>query len=229
MDTDIREQSYFKRFIRLMLGLFLYGLGSYMGIQANVGLAPWEALSMGIYYKTGILFGNIVVYTGIIIIIIDFLLKEKIGFGTLLNAIFIGKFVDLFNAIGLIPQMTGFWPGVALLLLGQAVICFASFFYIGAGLGCGPRDALMVALGKRMNKLPIGLVRGLLEGSVLLIGWLMGAKVGIGTVIAVFGIGTIMEYTFRLLHFDVKAVRHEDFADTARRIKGNFSTGVKRR
>ena len=75
-------KEYTKRSIRLIFGLFLYGVGSYMGIQANVGLAPWEAFSMGIFYKTGMLYGDIVVLTGVVIIVIDFLLKEKIGFGT---------------------------------------------------------------------------------------------------------------------------------------------------
>lgn len=212
---------YTQRTIRLIFGLFLYGLGSYMGIQANVGLAPWEAFSMGIFYKTNILYGDIVVLTGVVIIVIDFILKEKIGFGTVLNAIMIGKVVDICNWLDFIPKMHSFAAGVLVLLAGQVVICIASYFYIGAGLGCGPRDALMVAMGKRLHKLPIGLVRGILEGTVLLIGWLMGAKVGIGTVIAVFGIGTIMEYTFRILHFDVKAIKHEDFADTVRRIRGS--------
>ena len=88
---------YTQRTIRLIFGLFLYGLGSYMGIQANVGLAPWEAFSMGIFYKTNILYGDIVVLTGVVIIVIDFILKEKIGFGTVLNAIMLLTF-----AIGLI-------------------------------------------------------------------------------------------------------------------------------
>ena len=191
-----------------------------MGIQANVGLAPWEAVSMGIFYKTGMLYGDIVVLTGVVIIVIDFLLKEKIGFGTVLNAIMIGKVVDLCNWLDFIPKMENFAAGVAVLLAGQVVICVASYFYIGAGLGCGPRDALMVAMGKKLKKFPIGLVRGILEGTVLLIGWLLGAKVGIGTVIAVFGIGTIMEYTFKILHFDVRNIKHEDFADTVKRIRG---------
>lgn len=217
---------YTQRTIRLIFGLFLYGLGSYMGIQANVGLAPWEAFSMGIFYKTDILYGDIVVLTGIVIIVIDFILKEKIGFGTVLNAIMIGKVVDLCNWLDFIPKMQSFATGVLVLLADQVVICIASYFYIGAGLGCGPRDALMVAMGKRLNKLPIGLVRGILEGTVLLIGWLMGAKVGVGTVIAVFGIGTIMEYTFRILHFDVKAIKHEDFTDTIRRIRRKAACGA---
>lgn len=217
-------KEYTGRTIRLIFGLVLYGLGSYMSIQANVGLAPWDAFSMGISYKTGIMYGNVVVYTGFLIIIIDFLLKEKIGFGTIINAILIGKVVDLCNYLGLLPMLDNFAAGVTMLFAGQVVICLGSYFYIGAAMGCGPRDALMVAMGKRFSRLPIGLVRGILEGTVLLLGWLMGAKVGIGTIIAVFGIGTIMEYTFRILKFDVKGVRHENFADTVRRIRSGRHT-----
>ena len=121
-------KEYSARTIRLVFGLFLYGVGSYMGIQANVGLAPWEAFSMGIFYKTGFLYGDIVVVTGLVIIVIDFLLKEKIGFGTILNAIMIGKVVDLCNFLGFIPKMHNFAAGVAVLLAGQGGICIASYF-----------------------------------------------------------------------------------------------------
>lgn len=215
-------KEYFKRLTRLIFGLFLYALGSYMTIQANVGLAPWECFQTGIMYKTGIMYGNIVVGVGVIIIIIDFLLKEKIGFGTILNAMLIGKFVDLLNYIDLIPKLDNFALGVGLLFAGEVVLCVGSFFYIGAAMGAGPRDSLMVALGRRLNKFPIGAARGILEATVLFLGWLMGAKVGIGTVIAVFGVSTIMEYTFRILRFDVKGVKHENLADTVNRIAGGL-------
>ena len=213
-------KEYFKRLIRLIFGLFLYALGSYMTIQANVGLAPWECFQTGIMYKTGIMYGNIVVGVGVIIILIDFLLKEKIGFGTILNAMLIGKFVDLLNYIDLIPKLDNFPLGVGLLFAGEVVLCVGSFFYIGASMGAGPRDSMMVALGRRLNKLPIGVVRGILEATVLFLGWMMGAKVGIGTVIAVFGISTIMEYTFRILRFDVKGIKHENLVDTINRVTG---------
>ena len=206
--------SYSKRFIRLVSGFFCFALGIYLSIQANLGLAPWDAFSMGFSLLTGLSFGDVVVVSGLVIIGIDFLLKEKVGFGTLFNAILIGKFIDLITWLDFIPQMHGYISGVAMLLVGQVVISLASFLYIGAALGCGPRDALMVALGKRWPNVPIGLVRIIIEGTALLIGWLLGAKVGIGTVIAVFGIGIIIQYTFRLLRFDVKAIEHENFLDT---------------
>lgn len=203
-----------KRIIRLIFGLFLYALGSFLTIQANIGLAPWEAFSMGGTYLTHISYGNIVVITGFIIIAIDFAFKEKIGFGTIVNAILIGKFVDLIQFVNIIPRMSNFGLGLLMLLLGLLVICIGSYFYIGASLGCGPRDALMVALGKRMPKVPIGAIRALIEGIVLIIGWLLGAKIGIGTIISVFGIGLILQFTFKLLHFDVKNIKHESVADT---------------
>lgn len=208
--------NYVKRIIKLIFGLFLYSLGSFLTIQANIGLAPWEAFSMGGAYLTHISYGNIVVITGLIIIVIDFALKEKIGFGTILNAILIGKFVDLIQFTNTIPKMSNLGLGLLMLLLGQVVICFGSYFYISSSLGCGPRDALMIALGKRMPKVPIGAVRGLLEGTVLIIGWLLGAKVGIGTAIYVLGIGFILQFTFKLLHFDVKNIEHESISDTVK-------------
>jgi uncharacterized membrane protein YczE len=101
-----------------------------------------------------------------------------------------------------------------MLLLSQIIVSLATYFYIGAGMGCGPRDTLMVALGKMFPKVPIGAIRGSIEGTVLLIGFLLGAKVGIGTVIAVFGISFILQYTFKLLKFDIKAVVHENIFET---------------
>jgi uncharacterized protein len=213
---DSTINNYVKRTIRLIFGLFLYALGSFLSIQANIGLAPWEAFSMGGAYLTHLSYGNIVVLSGFVIIAIDFAFKEKIGFGTILNAILIGKFVDLIQFANIVPMMSNFWLGLLMLLLGQVAICVGSYFYIGASLGCGPRDALMVALGKRMPKVPIGAIRGLIEGSVLIIGWMLGAKVGIGTVISVFGIGFILQFTFKLLHFDVKNIKHESVADTVK-------------
>ena len=185
----------------MIFGLFIFSLGSIFNIQANIGLAPWEAFSMGVSYLTDISYGSVLIICSMVIIFIDLALKEKIGFGTILNAMLIGKFIDLIQFAKIIPLMSNFWLGILMLLLGQVVICIGSYFYIGASLGCGPRDALMVALGKRMPKVPIGAIRGLLEGTVLIIGWLLGAKVGIGTVISVFGIGLILQFTFNSRHY----------------------------
>ena len=170
---------------------------------------------MGVAYLTGMSYGNVVVLTGLVILVSGFALKEKIGVGTILNTILIGKFIDLIQYINIIPQQSNFWLGLLMALSGQVTICLGSYFYIGTAMGCGPRDGLMVALGKRFSKVPIGVIRGTIEGLVLVVGWLLGAKVGIGTAIYVFGIGFVLQITFKLLRFDVKNVVHESISDTA--------------
>ena len=206
---------YLKKLIRLVFGLFIYALGLVLCIHADIGLAPWDAFGIGISKVTGISYGNVSIITGIIILIALFLLfKEKIGFATILNTILIGVFADLIINSKLIPYMQNFFTGVLMLITGQIVICIASYLYIGVGLGAGPRDSLMVALGKKFSKVPIGAVRGTIEATVLLIGWLLGAKVGLGTVIYVFSISFVLETTFKLLKFDIKSVVHESVFDT---------------
>ena len=203
-----------KKLLRILPATFLYGLGIYFTIQADIGLAPWEAFNSGCASVTGISFGNFILLSGLAILVIDVLLKEKIGLGTVINTLLVGKVVDLLQFVNLMPKVRNFYYGIAVLLIGQFLICFATYLYISAGLGSGPRDSLMVVLGKRLPNIPIGAVRGLLEGTVMLIGWSLGAKVGLGTVIAVLSIGLVMQATFKIFHFQVRDVRHESIADT---------------
>lgn len=207
-------QSYFFRLLRLFLGLFLYALGTVITIQANVGLAPWEAFHMGLSQKTGISFGRIVILVGLIIIIVSLFLKEKIGFGTILNMIFIGIFCDLIIGWNIIPKIDNYALGILFMLFGLFVISIGSYFYIGSALGAGPRDSLMIGLKKKFSHIPVGMIRGMIEGTVLLLGWLMGAKVGFGTVIAVFGISFILQFTFKCLRFNVDDLHSESVTET---------------
>jgi uncharacterized protein len=207
-------KSYLIRVTRTILGLFLYACGSYCVIRASIGLGPWEAFHMGVSYHVPLSYGNIAVLTGFVILGIDFLLKEPIGLGTILNTFLIGKFVDLFFFLDVLPKMSNFASGIALLLAGQFIVATASYFYISNGLGCGPRDSLMTALSKRLPKFPVGAIRGMIEGSALLVGFLLGAQVGIGTVIAMFGISFIIQLVFGFFKFDVKTIKHENIVET---------------
>lgn len=199
-----------KRTAAAAFGLLVFSWGCYLILQANIGADPWLTLSMGLSGVSGLSIGDISVLTSLVIVVIDVLLKEKIGIATILDAILVGKFIDMFTWLGWVPTLHNFAAGIAVLLAGQVFLSIGSYFYIKPGLGCGPRDSLMVAIGKRIPKFPIGVARGGVEGAALLIGWLLGAKVGIGTVIAIFGISFILDWTFRLLRFDVRAVSHED-------------------
>lgn len=210
--------AYGKRILNGSFGLVLCAIGLYLCIQANVGLAPWDALTIGISMKTGILYGDVSVLIGLVILVLDVILKEKIGVLTIMNTILIGKFVDVLNIVNILPKIDNFIVGLIVLFIGQVILCFGCYFYIKPGLGCGPRDSLMVAFGKRLNRVPIGFVRGVIECTVMIMGWLLGAKVGIGTVIVMFSISAITQWVFDLMKFDVKALKHEDVLDTVKII-----------
>lgn len=220
-------EKYLKKLIRLIIGLFIYALGLVLCIYADIGLAPWDAFGIGVSKVTGISYGNVSIITGILILVaLVLIFKEKIGFGTIFNTILIGAFADLITSLNIIPYMTNFFAGLIMLLTGQIVICYATYLYISVGLCSGPRDSLMVALGKKFPKVPIGIIKSSIEGTVLLIGWLLGAKVGLGTVIYVFTIGFALQTIFRLLKFDVKSVVHESVFDTVNVLKEMYSEKI---
>jgi len=201
-----------KRLLRLLWGLTLCGTGIYLEVRANIGLSPWDAFAMGISLHTGMHFGDAVLWTGAVVLAIDVLLREKLGVGTILNAILVGKIVDLLDWMDLVPQMQSLLTGTGLLLAGLVLICIGSYYYISAGWGCGPRDSLMVYLSRRFRRLPIGLARFSVECTVLVVGWLLGAQVGLGTVLFMFGISFMLQLVFSLYRFDPKTVVHEDAA-----------------
>lgn len=211
---------YTKRIVIIIVGMFLYALGIFLTIQANLGLAPWDALNQGLTNITGMSFGTSSIVISVVILLIDVALKEKIGVGTIINSVAIGLFVDMLYAIDIIPTSDSIWLSLAMLLGGMLLIAFATYLYIKAGLGAGARDGLMVALCKRLKKWPVGAVRALLEGSVLGISALMGAPIGVGTVITVLGLGFATELVFRLFHFNVRSVVHESVIDTVKIWKG---------
>lgn len=212
-----------KRLISLIFGLAVISLGTYLTIQANIGLAPWDAFHTGVATLTGRRYGDIAVTFSVIIIIIDFLLGEKIGVGTLLNGILVGKFVDLYQWCGFVKPMENFWAGVLLMTLGQVFLSFGIYLYMRTGWGCGPRDALMVAVNKRLPKMPVGLARATIDGSALLGGWLLGAKIGLGTVLFVLCMSSVLQAVMRLMHFDPKKIQHEGLADTFAKLKAKSS------
>lgn len=213
-------ENYIKRFLQLIIGLFIFAFGLVLCIHANIGLAPWEAFSIGISNVTGISYGNVSIMTGLVILLVLVsVFKEKIGFGTIFNTVLIGAYADFIISLKVIPYMTNYFSGLLMLIAGQILVAYASYLYISVGMCPGPRDTLMVALGKRLPKVPIGIVRSLIEGFFLSIGWLLGAKVGLGTVIYVFGIGFTVQITFKVLKFDVKSVVHESVPETISALK----------
>ena len=209
------------RIIKLFWGLFLYALGIVFTIHANLGVSPWDVFHQGVSRQLGVTMGVASIVTAVAIVSFSALMKEHVGFGTLCNMIFIGVFVDLLMLRVQIPVMQEFMTGLVMLLAGLFVIAIASVFYIGAGYGAGPRDSLMVVLAKRTGR-PVGLCRVFIEGVALLLGWLLGGHVGIGTVVSALGVGFAVQIVFALLRFDVRKIYQESFYETCMRFKTFF-------
>ena len=197
-------------------GLFCFGVGVYLTIQANIGVAPWDAFCIVLSQKLGILYGTASIMISLTIVVIDLLLKERIGIGMILDAIVVGKAVDFCNWLNPVPALQNPFAGVLLMLAGLFVMGLSQFIYMKAALTCGPRDSMLVALGKRLPRVPLGVISIGILVIVLAIGWALGGPIGIGTVISTFCMGPMMQLAFSLVKFDAKKVEHQDLLQSFR-------------
>ena len=167
-----------RRLAQLLPGLFLFGVALSLTIEAKLGTNPWTVFHEGTSERLGVSIGTMVIVTGAVLLLLFRPLREPMGLGTLLNVVVIGPSVDL--SLFLIPDLNEMWQRVVALLVAPVLLGFASGLYIGAGLGPGPRDGLMTALERRGLK--VSTARLIIESTALLVGWLLGGTVGIGTV-----------------------------------------------
>ena len=204
--------------IRIVFGLLVFSLGVSLTIRADLGLAPWDCLGMGISYHTPMNYGISMTVMSILILLIDLLLKEKIGFGTIIDALLTGNFVQLFNDLDPFPKTENVFIGILIILAGLALMAIGQYFYMLSAQGCGPRDSLLVGLGKRLHRLPIGAVQIIIWGTALLIGWLLGGPVGIGTIVSTFGAGIVMQIIYTVIKFEPRKIEHQSVIDTVKML-----------
>lgn len=178
-----------ERVVQLLVGLFLYGVALGLMVHGGIGVAPWDVLALGVAGQTGIGYGAVTVLVSILVLVLWIPLRQRVGLGTLLNSLLVGPSADL--ALALIPEPPSIWVGAPMFVAGLVLLAFATGLYIAADFGPGPRDGLMTGLVRRTGW-PVWLVRTLLEGSVLAIGFLLGGPVGVGTVLFAFGVGPLV-------------------------------------
>ncbi len=188
------------RAIWLVTGLFLFSCGIICFLESRLGLAPWDVLHQGIARRTPLSFGVANEVVGVVVLAGAWLLGARVGIGTVANAILLGLFILLLQPVHAVQALSE-WPlagRAGLLVLGLVLFGVGSAFYIGAGLGAGPRDSLML-VGSLRTKVRIGIVRVAIEGVVLVIGFLLGGHVGVGTVLFAALIGPAVEGSFWLI------------------------------
>lgn len=184
-----------RRIVQLLIGLFLYGIAIAMMVRAGIGVSPWDVLTQGISHHTPLGFGTIVILTGIVLLLIWIPLKQKPGIGTVLNVLLVGPAADL--GLHILPSPDQIWAQILLFGGGLALLAIATGLYIGASFGPGPRDGLMTGIHARFGW-PIWAVRTGIEGTVLIVGWLLGGTVGFGTLAFALLIGPMVGKTIPL-------------------------------
>jgi uncharacterized protein len=188
------------RVVILLVGLFLFAVGIVCLYQARLGLSSWDVLNQGIAKHTSLSFGEANICVSVVVLVIAWLLGARIGFGTVANAVLVGTFVDqLLRLDVVLDRANDPLPArVAMLLVGICLMGVATALYVGARFGAGPRDSLMLVLSLRTH-VRIRIVRFALEAVPLAVGWALGGKVGIGTVVYLVAIGPVVEGSFALV------------------------------
>lgn len=206
--------------LQIAAGLVVFAFGVHLTIYANIGLAPWDCLGMGIAKHTPLNYGLSMTVMAVVILAVDLLLKERVGFGTVIDALLTGNLVQMFNDLNPLPENHNTWIGVAVMPVGFVFMALGMLVYMKAAQCCGPRDSLLVALGKRMPRVPIGIVEVILWAVVLLSGWLLGGPVGIGTLISTFGCGLVTQLVYSLLRFEPRSIKHRGVIEVAKILAG---------
>lgn len=207
MFIPVRGRNLRRRFIQLIIGLVLFGIGIAMMLRSGLGLPPWDVLHQGLAEQFGLSVGVWSIIISVVVLVSWLPLRERYGIGTVLNAIIIGTVIDL-GALA-IPEPASVWWDIVLMIGGIFMIGLASGMYIGANLGPGPRDGLMTAIARR--GLSIRVTRWGLEIVVLITGILLGGTFGVGTVAFALFIGPIVQ--FFLPRWSIHTGRPEDAWD----------------
>jgi uncharacterized membrane protein YczE len=188
------------RLCKLLLGLCLFGIGIWLGLQADLGVGPWDVLHGGLAKHLGTPFGRTSIGVSMVVFLIALAARVRPGIGTVLNVLLIGAVIDVMLGT---PLLDGLGDGALVLrvlttLGGILAVAVGSALYLGAHLGPGPRDGLMVAIHERTGW-KVGTARAALECSVLVVGVLLGGPVGFGTIAFALGIGPAVQLAFRVL------------------------------
>jgi len=197
---------------RLIIGFLLIAFGIYLIKKMNLGMNAWGTFQLGITNITNLAYGTINILVGLVIIIISSLFKFYPGVGTVLNMILVGLFINFFDKFLIFSNPESYFFKVLILLIGLIIYSYGVFIYLSCNMGAGPRDGLMVTLIKLTNK-SVFKVRTGIEITVFALGFILGAKIGLGTVIVTLSGGWILNQIFEFHNYDTEKSHHSYLGD----------------
>ncbi|MFC4868576.1 hypothetical protein [Streptomonospora arabica] len=185
-----------RRLVQLYAGLSAFGLGCALLISSRLGAMPWDVLHQGLALHTGLSVGACSILTAGAVMLLWAPLRQRVGLGTVSNAVVVGLAVDA--SLWVLPEVEGLAARWAVLVAGILLTGLATGAYIGARLGPGPRDGLMVGLAAR-TRLSVRTARTAIEVAVVVAGALLGGTVGVGTLLFAVAIGPLAQRALPLL------------------------------
>lgn len=185
-----------ERLLRLLLGLWLYGLAIALMVEGAIGASPWDVFHLGVARHAPLSLGTVMIFTALAVLLAWIPLRQMPGLGTVANTLLLGPFADI--NLAWLGTPSGLAAQCAYMLGGVLACGFATALYVGAQLGPGPRDGLMTGLARRTGW-SIRRVRTLIEISVLVIGIVLGGTVGVGTVVFALAVGPVTQFFLQRL------------------------------
>ncbi|MGL4652788.1 YczE/YyaS/YitT family protein [Cetobacterium sp.] len=195
------------KYLKLIFGILLCSLGVVIILNSNLGLSPWDVLNQGLNKTIGVTLGEANLLVGAVVVLVSIFLRQPIGSGTIINFLLVGVFMDIYVYLDIVPKGEVLLEKILILIIGIFVFSYGCYTYISTGLGCGPRDGLMMILTKKL-KYPLWKIKTAIEVVVLTIGYFLGGTVGIGTIIASVCVGPLIQYFFKMNNQDIKLLEH---------------------
>ncbi|WP_075309022.1 MULTISPECIES: membrane protein YczE [unclassified Pseudonocardia] len=180
----------------LLVGLCIFGTGEGLLVLSGLGNSPWTVLAEGLARVTGLSVGIVTNAIGLLVLLLWLPLRQRPGLGTVCNALLLGVFMDITLAV--VPPSNSVVINFLLIVLGILLVGLGGGLYLGAALGPGPRDGLMTGL-HRVTGRSITQVRWFLEISVLIVGFILGGTVGVGTIMFALLVGPVLGFSVKTL------------------------------
>ncbi|MBB5831762.1 membrane protein YczE [Brachybacterium aquaticum] len=181
-----------RRLMQMMVGLTGFGLSLALLLEAGLGGAPWDVLHAALAHHLGATVGLMSIAVSFVLLLAWIPLRERVGIGTIANAIWVGLSIDA--GLALLPSFDSLPLQIVLMLLAVVLNGISGAVYIGAQLGAGARDGLMTGLSRVLER-PVGPIRIVLEVIVLVTGWALGGPLGLGTVVYALALGPVIQAT----------------------------------
>jgi uncharacterized membrane protein YczE len=204
MEEPRQDRRLGRRYRDLVIGLLGFGVSIALMAAAGIGMSPWETFHQGLARVTGLPMGTVSILVAVPAILLWLPLGARPGPGTFLNMAIVGTTTNLI--LPHLPHPEALPLQLAMFGAGLAITGVVVGLYLAADLGPGPRDGLFTALHRRTGW-RIAWVRTGIEAAALGAGWLLGGKVGLGTIVLVVSIGPITERSLKVFDRDGRVMR----------------------